>query len=93
MLRGGDCKQLISGVYEDTAAPRGARAAPGGWGPAAYPDREGTEAAPLLLTLLLAWAASRHPTLNGGCRDFHPKGTSPKATTLDTCGVSYYFFS
>lgn len=31
--------------------------------------------------------------LDGGCRDFHTRGTSPKATTLDTCGISYCLFS
>lgn len=51
ILWGGDCKQLISGVYEDTAVLGGARAALGG-----YPDREGTEVA-RRLTPTPAWIA------------------------------------
>lgn len=72
MPRGGDCKQLISAVYEDTAALRGARGAPGGWGPARYPDGEGTGAAPRLPPAL-AWAARGASHSGWGMRGFPPK--------------------
>lgn len=53
ILWGGDCKQLISGVYEDTAVLGGARAALGGRGPGTYPERE------------LKWRAGLPPRLHG----------------------------
>lgn len=88
--RGGDCQQLISGAYEDTAALRGARAAPGGSGPATYPDRAGLDQRSLAPCV---GGRTGIPLWMGDVGISTQVASHLKATTLDTCGVSYCLFS